>query len=369
MCENFLSEYHHAYSSVISEKGAVDFISVIGTRPQYIKLAAVSREFSTAGIQHGYIDTGQHYDSNLSSSFVDEFSLGSAIANLSVGSGSHASQTARILNGLDEVLQRSKERIVMIVYGDTNSTCAAALFASKNNIPLVHVESGLRSGNKRMPEELNRIIVDHVSDLLFAPTQNALGNLANENLAHRSYFSGDITYDLFCFNNNRGFYNNYTSKEKFYVFTLHRDSNTNNKERLLTIFRSISDLNCKVMLFGHPRLIKIMSEFKIDLPANVELNPPTSHRELLSFVKASEGVITDSGGLQKEAYFSKKLCTTLRTETEWVETLESGWNALVHNMELLPDIVTRDVPSTHEPIFGVGNASRIIVEHLVKEYT
>lgn len=320
--------------------------------------------YKNQGIEHEYIDTGQHYSDNMSNVFVTELGLPKPILNLGVGSDSHANQTAKIMTRLEEKLLAIKPAGI-VVYGDTNSTLAAALVGKKIGIKVFHVESGLRSRNDQMPEEINRKVVDHISDRLYAPTKVASLNLTSENLESRSMFSGDITLEsILDISRSLNFTKQYASKS-FILATLHRGENVDNKDRLQQILSAIGRLNRPVILFGHPRLINSLDLFQLKMPQNIEMRSAVSFTELLIALNSSEHVITDSGGLQKEAYILGKPCITLRSETEWVETIDSNWNILCNDLGNLGQHLERKILATNDlSIFGDGNSADLITNDI-----
>ncbi|MDT8301039.1 MAG: UDP-N-acetylglucosamine 2-epimerase (non-hydrolyzing) [Sedimentisphaerales bacterium] len=324
---------------------SIKLVTVVGARPQFVKAAAVSRtivayneKFPDSTFEEKIIHTGQHYDENMSKIFFDELEIPHPDYNLGVGSGLHGEQTGKMLQKIEDVLIREKPNFV-IVYGDTNSTLAAALAAAKLHIPVAHIEAGLRSFNRRMPEEINRVLADHVSDLLFCPTEVAVKNLENEGISHGVYQVGDVMYDSVLF---------YTKKAKtieqkilkqlglhsksYYLATVHRAENTDDIERLRNIFEgfnNISALECPTLLPLHPRTKKKLSELGLIYPSSVRIIEPVSYLEMIVLEQNARAILTDSGGIQKEAYWFKVPCITLREETEWVETVQTGWNVIV----------------------------------------
>ena len=342
------------------------FLSVIGTRPQLMKLAPIIEAFDGLGMSHDYIDTGQHYDPTLSADIQKDLGIKKPIANLRVGSHSHAVQTAKIMERLESELVQLKPE-TLFVYGDTNSTLAATLVAVKIGIRVAHIEAGLRSFNRSMPEEINRIATDHLSDLLFCPTQTAMINLGSEGLEYKSQNVGDVMCDLLYRDRDKFLPVDYASHGLvggFLVATIHRAENTDSHERLKVILVALSRLTNQVVLFAHPRLIKRLEEFNLALPNNILLKDPVTHTELLSWACTSAGVITDSGGLQKEAFILKIPCNTLRSETEWPETLENGWNVLISDPYMLSEVLNTDRNRPHSSPFGDGNAANKIVKSL-----
>lgn len=337
----------------------MSIVSVIGTRPQYIKYHAIWKAFQAFGLGHEYIDTGQHYSPELSRDLIEDLGIPLPLLNLNVGSGSHAVQTSKMLTGLEEVLSKLKPSGVL-VYGDTNSTLAAALVAAKLNIPIGHIEAGLRSRNKKMPEEVNRIVVDHISDRLYAPTESSLRNLQLENLAPYSVFSGDIMIETLRHSLLK--VTPYVQKYPYYLATIHRHSNVDTIERISEILLAFNRLDHQVILLAHPRIFEAVKLNPDKLGDNVHILPAQTHTQTLSMILGSQGVITDSGGLQKEAYLLGKICTTLRSEIEWIETLSGDWNRLCANISDLRNTVARKIPiNPPAETFGNGEASRIIV--------
>jgi UDP-GlcNAc3NAcA epimerase len=369
-------------------------ITVVGARPQIIKAAAFSRAVKKLGegvLQEVLVHSGQHYDEGMSQVFFDEMGIPTPAHNLAVGSGSHAAQTARILEGLERVFSEEKPTAVL-VYGDTNTTLAAALVASKMFIPVVHVEAGLRSFNKRMPEEINRIATDHVSTLLFAPTQTAIDNLKREgfstNVNHTPTIdqplvlrSGDVMYDNAIHFANRPEGDVYLKslsleKERYAVATIHRDNNTDFPDRLNGILDALqhwsSEHGMPVVLPTHPRLLKFLSESQQynSHKAGIRLVPPASYVQMIALLASSRLVFTDSGGLQKEAYFVQRPCVILRPETEWVE-LTAGGHAIVADAD-----TSRILHAAHQlmhrsfeawpQLYGDGHAAEQICQSIIQ---
>lgn len=334
-------------------------LSIVGTRPQYVKLSAIVSASIRANVQHDWVDTGQHYSTSLSSELIQEFNLPSPKLNLMIGSGTHGAQTARMLEGLETFLLENSYDIVL-VYGDTNSTLAGALAASKLGIPIAHIEAGLRSGNMDMPEEKNRRMVDHISNLLFAPTQLAVDNLKKEGLSSIVH-SGDIMYDVLQ-KTAIDLKNDEEVSSAFVLATIHRVENTDSKDRLEKIIRELEKLPLTVVLPAHPRLLQRLDEFGVKVDnEKIKLVEPLNHKDLLETVIKSKCVITDSGGLQKESFMLRKICITARHETEWPETLEYGWNVLNQSLENLNEMINRDSPMDQRSYFGDGNAAGVIL--------
>lgn len=343
-------------------------VSIIGARPQFIKAAVVSKELiKKPEIEDVLVHTGQHYDENMSKVFFDELEIPKPIYNLEVGSGTHAKQTGEMLIKIEEVLLSEKPDWVL-VYGDTNSTIAGALAATKLHIKIAHVEAGLRSFNRFMPEEINRITTDRISDLLLVPSQNAMQLLKNEGLSDSSKFVGDVMFDSILFYQNMA-EEKYSLSElvavkEFHLATVHRAENTDDKERLQNIFSAFSELNFPVILPLHPRTKTKLKEIKYS--NNVKIIDPVSYLEIILLLKNSKKVFTDSGGLQKEAYFLNKPCITLRDETEWIETLNGNWNFIVGtSKEKIINKSLVDVFGEQRSYYGDGKAGEKIVNALM----
>jgi UDP-N-acetylglucosamine 2-epimerase len=309
-------------------------ISVVGARPQFIKLSSLSRELRKKH-EEIILHTGQHYDDELSQIFFPQLSIPEPDYNLGIGSAEHGEQTGRMLKGIEEVLLFEKPDLV-IVYGDTNSTLAGALAAVKQKIPVAHVEAGLRSFKRSMPEEINRVLTDQVSSLLFCPTRTSVQNLKKEGITKGVHLVGDVMYDCLrehikrAEESSRIMKKLSLSKKDFYLVTIHRAENTDIKENLKKIVDILSGLDKKSVFPIHPRTKKFLSEFGLlgKLESKNHLLPidPVSYLDMLILEKNARCVLTDSGGVQKEVFFLKTPCLTLREETEWVETVESGWN-------------------------------------------
>jgi UDP-GlcNAc3NAcA epimerase len=370
-------------------------ITVVGARPQIIKAAAFSRavkKLAVGKLEEVLVHSGQHYDEGMSQVFFDEMGIPAPAHNLAVGSGSHATQTARIMEGLERVFVEEGPHAVL-VYGDTNTTLAAALVASKMFIPVIHVEAGLRSFNKRMPEEINRIATDHVSTLLFAPTQTALDNLKSEGFnlekGHNPTIdcplvlaSGDVMYDNALHFSNHADGKAYVDglgldKGGYAVATIHRDNNTDIPERLNGILEALKQWSKEhampVVLPTHPRLLKYLSSLEQSAlkEAGLRLVPPASYVQMIALLASSRLVFTDSGGLQKEAYFVQKPCVILRPETEWVE-LTRGGHAVVADadttriLQAAQQLMNRSYDEWPE-LYGDGHAAEQIC-HSILQY-
>jgi len=364
-------------------------VTVIGARPQIIKAAAISRAVNGRfrdQLEEIIVHTGQHYDANMSQVFFDEMAIPEPSYQLNAGSGFHGAQTAKMIDGLEPLLLKEKPDAVL-VYGDTNSTLAAALTASKLKIPVVHVEAGLRSFDKTMPEEINRVLCDHVSTILFAPTQTAVNNLSREgfeltNSAPYSFDhplvckSGDVMYDNAIYYADR-----ITAKNKidgpFILATIHRDHNTDDTEKLRRLLDALGkihrDFGMKILMPLHPRTKeKISDEIKkgLSISSGIEMIPPVSYLEMLALENQCTLIITDSGGVQKEAYFFKKPCVIMRPHTEWVEIVSNGNARLAGDSEekMLDGVkyFLNQPTLTWPSLFGKGNAAEEMCELILK---
>jgi UDP-N-acetylglucosamine 2-epimerase (non-hydrolysing) len=351
----------------------VRIVSVVGARPQFVKLAPIAKAAVNAGVEHVIVHTGQHYDPMLSDVFFDELRIPAPDVHLGVGSGSHGVQTGAMLGALDTVFEANAPDWVL-AYGDTNSTLAAAVSAVKLHYPLAHLEAGLRSFNRRMPEEHNRVLTDHAADLCLAPTEVAMHHLAEEGLSQRSILVGDVMTDVLfgvretitdttsALLNDLG-----VSPREYYVATIHRAENTDDAERLNEVMTALSSLDRPVVLLAHPRLVAKAATHGISLNSgSLVSHAPLAYSDLVAAVVASRGVITDSGGLQKEAFLLRVPCTTVRGETEWVETIELGWNVLANDVHELAAAVSRPAPPpTSATPYGDGHAAEQVIDALL----
>jgi UDP-N-acetylglucosamine 2-epimerase len=310
-------------------------LTVVGARPQFIKAAPVSRALRDAGISQYLVHTGQHYDYGMSQRFFDELDLPEVDINLGIGSGSHAAQTGEMLARIEEQLLSQKPDVVL-VYGDTNSTLAGALAAVKLNIRLAHVEAGLRSFNREMPEEINRVLTDHCADLLLCPTQTAVDNLAKEGVVNGVYLVGNVMYDAMVqfmqkAETSSTILSTLGLEPKGYLLaTIHRASSTASKDKLVSMLSALNQSGRKVILPLHPRTRAALDGFGISLDdfTNITVIEPVGYLDMLLLERSALAIVTDSGGIQKEAYWMHVPCVTMREETEWVETVRSGWNVL-----------------------------------------
>ncbi len=353
-------------------------ISIVGARPQFIKAAVVSKALRDAGFHELIVHTGQHYDFNMSDVFFEELNLPQPDYHLGVGSGTHGQQTGKMLIEIEKVLLKENPKMV-IVYGDTNTTLAGALAAAKLHIPIAHVEAGLRSFNRRMPEEINRVLTDHISDLLFAPTETAVQNLKNEGIKNGVYLVGDVMFDLALhvakIVDETSVLQKYSLKEKKYILTtIHRAENTDDPVKLGSIISSLNELSgngVEVIFPAHPRTQKAISRFKINVSDRVKLIPAVSYKDMIALLKNAAVVITDSGGVQKESYFFKVPCVIPRNETEWVELVNSGWHVLTgQNTRQIFETTLELLNGSRKelewfPFYGNGNASEKITEAIL----
>ena len=375
-------------------------VTVIGARPQIIKAAALSRAISehfSKEVQEVIVHTGQHYDDNMSQVFFDELGIPQPDYNLGVGSASHGVQTAKMIEGIEEILLKEKPDY-LVLYGDTNSTLAGAIAASKIHVPIVHIEAGLRSFNKSMPEEINRICCDHCSTLLFSPTATGFKNLVNEGFNPDNkkkftidnpgiYHCGDVMYD-----NSKHFANVADQKSQildkeglrgvdYVLCTIHRDNNTDQPERLNAIFNALLKISEEktIVLPLHPRTSKLLNtNLKEDLfnkisdNKNIKIMPPASFFDMIVLERHAQMVVTDSGGVQKEAFFFQKPCLILRSETEWKEIVECGAAVITDADE--DKIVEsfnnfmENPPHNYPEFFGDGNAAVFICKEMLENF-
>lgn len=376
-------------------------ITIIGARPQIIKSSAMSRAISThfsESLEEIIVHTGQHYDAGMSEVFFNEMNIPKPHHNLHVGSGSHGAQTAKMIEGLELIFQQEKPDAVL-VYGDTNSTIAGALAAAKIHIPVAHIEAGLRSFNKSMPEEINRITCDHMSSLLFTPTATGLNNLQREGFSLETetkatidspnvYHCGDIMYD------NSMYFSSISDKQStilkengltanhYILSTIHRDSNTDVAENLHQILEALLEIseneNVKIVIPMHPRTVNKMAELlspefvlNLEQSENILILPPAGFLDIIALEKNAQMIITDSGGLQKEAFFFQKPCIILRPQTEWIEIVENGNAILVDSdkariLEAF-EYFSNSSDHTYPNFYGDGKAAEFICQKLISD--
>jgi len=351
-------------------------LTILGARPQFIKAGSVSREILKYNeIEEIIVHTGQHYDVNMSDIFFDEMQIPKPNYFLGIGGKSHGAMTGQMIEKIEEVALKEKPDWI-IVYGDTNSTLAGAIVASKLHIKLAHIEAGLRSFNMKMPEEINRILTDRVSTILFCPTDTAIENLKNEgyeSINCKIVKSGDVMQDGAIFYKDLAIKPNIDIKDEYLLCTIHRAENTNDENRLINILEALNEIaeNKQIILPLHPRTRKILGNLEIDI-RNLTVVEPVGYLEMVWLIDNSSIVITDSGGLQKEAYFFKKPCITLRDETEWVELLESNVNVLAgaDKNKILEKYMNYQKISTDFNtlnLYGEGKASENIIKELLNE--
>lgn len=342
-------------------------VTILGARPQFVKAAVLSKEFIYTGIEEKIIHTGQHYDPDMSDIFFNELCIPKVAQNLHIGSGGHGNQTGKMMIAVEDYLKSLNNHITaVLVYGDTNSTLAGAIVAAKMHIPIIHVEAGLRSFNKRMPEEINRILTDHVADFLFCSSEEGMKHLANEGITNNVHVVGDIMQDAVNLFLPMAKMPSFKNPEvllagKFNLITIHRPTNTDNEPVLQEILNGIGDLPIVNVWPIHPRSRKTLSKLKI--PDNMVFCEPFSYFEMLFMLSHCEKVITDSGGLQKEAYWLKKPCLTIRPQTEWIETLHNNWNQLCNpNRSEIASLYEKDPKEdTWTQLYGDGNSRKKIV--------
>ncbi len=347
-------------------------IHIVGARPQFVKAAMVSRAWGDQGEEY-FLHTGQHYSENMSQLFFVELDLPKPSINLGIGGGSHAEQTSGMLLGIDRYLEQVQPDWV-IVYGDTNSTLAGALAAAKREIPIAHVEAGLRSYNRSMPEEINRVISDHLSALLFCPTDQAVENLKKEGIVEGVHQVGDVMADaLFVFAE--------IAKQKstvlddlklesggYALVTVHRSGNVDDRHNLSEIMDGLAHIDLPLVFPMHPRTQKMMAEFGLEVPANLRVIEPVGYLDMLMLEANANCILTDSGGIQKEAYLLGVRCITLRDETEWVETVTAGWNCLTgaHSAAIQAQFDDFHPHNERPQIYGDGHAADKIINILLQ---
>lgn len=359
-------------------------VTIVGARPQFIKAWPVGRALREAGVEEHLVHTGQHYDARMSQVFFDEMGIRRPDRNLEVGSGPHGEQTGRMLIALERVmLDERPDRV--LVYGDTNSTLAGALAACKLELPIAHVEAGLRSFNRSMPEEHNRVLTDHCSEFLLCPTQTAVDNLRHEGVTRGVHLVGDVMYDAVLHFGAMARERSHVlegcgvTEGGYYLATIHRAYNTDAPDRLLALLRSLDALDAPVIFPLHPRTRGRLAEYAPSASfARLRLIDPVGYLDMLRLEQGARAIVTDSGGVQKEAFFFGVPCFTMRPETEWVETVSSGWNTLVGvawgdkadagGTDALASIMAhwRRPTSSPPPLFGDGDAARRIAALLAR---
>lgn len=349
-------------------------VTIVGARPQFIKTAFLSWELRKY-FKEVVVHTGQHYDPNMSDIFYKDLNLPPVDYNLEVGSDSQGKQTGLMLEKIEQVLIKEKPDLVLI-YGDTNSTVAGALAASKLHIPVGHIEAGMRSFNRQMPEEINRVVADHLSSLLFCTSKSVIKLLKKEGIKDGVFLVGDVMNDLQLKAESlkrkaqSNIFENYKIEPKNYLLaTIHRQENTDIKENLTNIVEAFGQIKDIIVWPIHPRTKKYIEKYKLKLPSNIKIIEPVGYREMICLETNAKMILTDSGGVQKEAYIARVPCITLRNETEWTQTVESGWNQLVGTdiKKILKLIKNFPKPLKHPNFLGNGNAYLKITQ-IVKDY-
>lgn len=358
-------------------------ITIVGARPQFVKAAIVSRAIINHNrnnlfpVIESILHTGQHYDDNMNAVFFNQLGIPQPTFSLDCGGGSHAAMTARMLIEIEKILLENRPDYVL-VYGDTNSTLAGALAAAKLHIPVAHVEAGLRSFNRQMPEEINRVVTDHLSTLLFCPTSVAVNNLKNEGIIDGVVRSGDVMYDAaltfgkIAEQSSTILSDLQLDTKQFYLCTVHRAENTDDHKRLSQIMQALIEIakpDCPVIFPLHPRTKKIMDELSIRADKSLRLIEPVDYLDMLMLEKHAKTILTDSGGIQKEACFHRTPCITLRDETEWVETIAAGWNQLAgYQKENILHCLLNQPQQTEIEEYGDGHAADKIIQTLLHHY-
>lgn len=347
-------------------------VSVIGARPQFIKCAPLSRIIRNSH-KEILVHTGQHYNANMSGIFFKELNIPEPDYNLGIGSASHGEQVGRMLIEIEKILVEENPDL-LIVYGDTNSTIAGALAASKLHIKVAHVEAGLRSFDRAMPEEINRVLTDHMSDFLFCPTKVAVCNLKTEGITSGVSNVGDVMVDALLYYSKLADQKSMILEERdliskdFILATIHRPVNTDNAENLFSIFKALFDSDENIVLPIHPRTEKYLKHYGLweKLTSKLLIIPPLGYLDMIKLMTNAKKILTDSGGIQKEAYLLGIPCITLRENTEWVETVETGWNVLVGaSYEMIRDSIKNfNTPLSRTNIFGEGDTSKKICKFL-----
>jgi len=347
-----------------------EILVVVGARPQFIKAAPLCAALAEAGLAFRILHTGQHFDEGMSDVFFNELNLPAPAWNLACGGGTHGAMTGAMLAGIEKVLLEEQPDTV-VVFGDTNSTLAGALAAVKLHISVAHVEAGVRSYNRAMPEELNRICTDHVADLLFCSSESARATLAGEGLTRGVHVTGDLMADVFLSTLaavSAAPFPHAPGEEPWALLTLHRPENTESPERLAAIYRAISAWGRPVLFPVHPRTAAALGRLSLALPANVKAVAPLGYCAMTAALQHCSAVLTDSGGLQKEALWAGRPCITLRDETEWLETVACGWNTVTGaNESAILDALARPCPPSRPSLYGDGNAAKRIAAILADE--
>jgi UDP-GlcNAc3NAcA epimerase len=347
----------------------VKVLTAVGARPQFIKAAPVSEALRLAGVDEVIVHSGQHYDDNMSRVFFEELGIPEPALNLGIGSGSHGAQTGHMLAGFEQAIEHYRPDFVL-VHGDTNSTLAAALAAVKLQVKVAHNEAGLRSFNRSMPEEHNRVLTDHCADLLFCPTQHAVEQLQREGVTRGVHRVGDVMYDACLHFGSRAATHSGAlarlglEQGGYYLATLHRPYNVDDPRRLAAILDGLARAPAPVVLPQHPRLVQKLAQHGLSASGSLRLIEPVGYLDMTSLERSARMIVTDSGGVQKEAYFHGVPCLTVRPETEWLETVEAGWNRLsdADAGAIRHALTERWWPEQRPELFGDGHAA----QHLVR---
>lgn len=349
-------------------------VTIVGARPQFVKSSIISQKLKAKNIEEVYIHTGQHYDENMSDIFFKELKIDKPKYNLHIGSGSHGEQTGKMIIEIEKVLLKEKPDGILL-YGDTNSTLAGAVVASKLHLPIFHVEGGVRTHDMNMPEEVNRVMTDHVSTLIFSPTYLGMEELKKEGLIEKGINSGDVMLDRLLetvntYNITEDFFDkNNLEKENYYLLTMHRPYNVDNKERLEKILNILNKLDKKVIFPIHPRTKSKMEEFNLleENYKNIDFRNPLGYEEMMQCVKYSVGVLTDSGGLPKEACFLGKKCIVIYEHAVWKELEDTNWTYIWNNLseENLKEELKKEKSKVNIlEVFGNGKASEVISDSI-----
>jgi UDP-N-acetylglucosamine 2-epimerase (non-hydrolysing) len=346
-------------------------ISLIGARPQFVKEAIIHEQIKKTEIEEIIVHSGQHYDVNMSDIFFQTLNIKKPDYNMNIGSASHGEMTGKIMIEFEKIVQKENPDMVL-VYGDTNTTLAGAIVASKLKIPVAHIEAGIRQEPKDMPEEINRVLTDKVSNLMFCASEISVENLKKENQTKGVHFTGDVMYDLYKKLEDKFSYEKYEElklkKENYILMTMHRDFNVDKKEKLEKISQQIEKISKETQIIFpiHPRTKKRIKEFGLEKHyEKVKTIEPLDYLNLMGLVKNSKKVVTDSGGLQKEVYFAKKQAIVIMPDTGWRELTNIGWNKLANEENLYQKTVEETKQNYPEDIYGKGNAGELIVNKII----
>jgi len=344
-------------------------VTIVGARPQFIKYSCLYNDLRKE-YDEILVHTGQHYDYEMSKIFFDQLHIPTPNYNLNIHENTHGRQTGKMIIEIEKILLKEKPDVTL-VFGDTNSTLAGALVSAKLHIPTAHIEAGLRSFDREMPEEINRVLTDHISEILFAPTKYAVQNLKNEGIKKNIHNVGDVMHDLLLQSNHLIEKSNILEKlniksKNYILFTLHRQSNTDDVKNITTILSMLSTIDKHIIFPVHPRTLKIISKYNVNIGKNIKIIKPLGYIDFLSLEKNAKKIITDSGGMQKEAYIFKVPCITLRKNTEWKETVDDGWNILVDPFKQDITTIINDFQPNGKQFnhYGSGCANKKIIHQL-----